>query len=78
MRKNIGGGTFVGTAIHEIVHFAGDGVGFSDQFLAQAGKDLGENVGAVEKEFNPDDKAILDYSSMWNSALAVHCPAAKK
>lgn len=31
-------------------------------FLAQAAKDLGEKVGDVEKEYNPDDKTQLRYS----------------
>ena len=70
-------GTFIGIAIHEIVHLAGDGLTFSDQFLAQAAKDLGENVGDVEKKFNPSDRAVLDYSSKWNKALGKHCPAVK-
>jgi hypothetical protein len=61
---------YISSAIHEMIHLAGNGV-FTDQDLARAAYDLGENKNSVEPNFNP--KKVFKYSSDWNWVLMKHC-----
>jgi YD repeat-containing protein len=64
--------SYVNSAIHELVHLAGNGV-FDDQMLARAAFELGENKNPVPKEYSSNMKDIIKYSGDWDAVLDKHC-----